>query len=296
MESRNEHKKRRRNRGAPASYKFEKMERLMAPSPSQSALADALLSLNPSGESILGHAQEIHRGVLAHSHYLHHPNFTSIHPQDLEFLFAAYDERFLAGLLRPALEGRRLRFRLAPRMTRAGGKTTQYRSPAGEVSYEIAIAASMLFDGFRDTDRRATVCGRECQDRLEALQRIFEHELVHLGELVCWGHSDCTAARFQDIASRIFLHRAHTHDLITRRERAAEYGIRVGSRVDFIFEGRRLTGRVNRITKRATVLVEDPAGAKFSDGLRYKTYYVPIHCLERPCLERRPSPDSQGAP
>jgi hypothetical protein len=42
------------------------------------------------------------------------------------------------------------------------------------------------------------------------------------------------------------------------------------------FEGRRLTGRVNRITKRATVLVEDSEGQKYSDGLRYKTYYVPI--------------------
>jgi hypothetical protein len=35
-------------------------------------------------------------------------------------------------------------------------------------------------------------------------------------------------------------------------------------------------GLVNRITKRATVLVEDAEGQKYSDGLRYKTYYVPI--------------------
>jgi hypothetical protein len=39
-------------------------------------------------------------------------------------------------------------------------------------------------------------------------------------------------------------------------------------------------GRVNRITKRATVLVEDPDGVKYSNGLRYRTYYVPIACLE----------------
>ncbi len=37
---------------------------------------------------------------------------------------------------------------------------------------------------------------------------------------------------------------------------------------------------MNRITKRATVLVEDPDGMKFSDGLRYRTYYVPIACLD----------------
>jgi hypothetical protein len=37
-----------------------------------------------------------------------------------------------------------------------------------------------------------------------------------------------------------------------------------------------LTGRVNRLTKRATVLVEAPEGESFSDGHRYRKYYVPI--------------------
>jgi hypothetical protein len=50
--------------------------------------------------------------------------------------------------------------------------------------------------------------------------------------------------------------------------------------VVFLFEGRTLAGRVNRITKRATVLVEDPDGQKYSDGMRYKTYYVPISFLK----------------
>jgi hypothetical protein len=138
----------------------------------------------------------------------------------------------------------------------------------------------MLFDGFGKIDRRISVCGLDCKNRLEALQRIFEHEVVHLAEQLCWETSDCAVARFQGIAKRFFLHRAHTHDLVTRPELAAASGIRLGSRVVFVFEGRRLTGRVNRITKRATVLVEDPDGQKYSDGLGYKTYYVPIARLE----------------
>ena len=164
-------------------------------------------------------------------------------------------------------------------MTRAGGKTTRYTTRAGEVSYEISIASSILFDGFGGMDRLVTVCGIECQSRLEALQRIFEHELVHLAEQLCWGSSNCAAERFQAIAGRLFLHRVHTHNLITRRERAAELGIRIGALVTFNFEGRQLTGRVNRITKRATVLVADPDGVSYSDGLRYRIYYVPIACL-----------------
>jgi len=247
---------------------------------STSALSDTVLSFSLREELIQQRVSEIHQNVLTHSRYVREPNFTAIHPQDLAFLFGAYDDRFFAGLCQRALDGRRIRFRLSPRMSKAGGKTARFTTKTGEVSYEIAIASSILFDGFGKMDRRISVCGLECQNRLEALQRIFEHELVHLIEQLCWQTSDCAAARFQDIATRLFLHRAHTHELITRRERAAKSGIRIGSRVIFEFEGRRLTGRVNRITKRVTVLAEDPEGRQYSDGLRYKTYYVPIACLE----------------
>ncbi len=165
-------------------------------------------------------------------------------------------------------------------MTRAGGKTVRFLASTGEVRYEIAIASSILFDGFGERDRSVSVCGLECENRLDALQRVFEHELVHLVEQLCWHSSNCAAPRFQNIATSIFLHRAHTHDLITRRERALVSGIRIGSPVTFIFEGQWLIGRVNRITKRASVLVEDPDGVTFSDGSRYRTYYVPIASLE----------------
>jgi hypothetical protein len=91
---------------------------------------------------------------LAHSRYIRDANFTAIHPWDLEFLFKAYDDRFFAGLCGRTLDGRRIKFRLAPRLTKAGGKTTRFTAPTGEVSYEIAIAISILFDGFGTLDRR----------------------------------------------------------------------------------------------------------------------------------------------
>lgn len=245
-----------------------------------SALAESMRAFRLPDEVIRERVHQIHQDALAQSRHLREANFTSIHRLDLEFLFGAYDERFFAGRCRQALEGRKLRFRLSTRMTKAGGKTTRFKARTGEVSYEIALACSLLFDGFGERDRRISVCGLECNNRMEALQRIFEHELVHLTEQLCWGTSNCAAARFQDIAARYFLHQAHTHNLVTRRERAADSGIRLGSRVTFGFEGQRLTGLVNRITKRATVLVEDHEGQPYANGLRYRTYYVPIAQLE----------------
>ena len=244
-------------------------------------LAETLLTFRPDEDALRRRLHQIHQEALARSSHLREPNFRKIGVDDLALLFRAYDENILGGLCRQTLGGRDLQFRLSMRMTSSGGKTTRFRSRAGEERYEIAIAVGMLFDCFRENDRAIAVCGLECADRLQALQRIFEHELVHLAEQLSWETSNCSAARFQDIAARFFLHRAHTHNLITRRERAAQSGIHTGSRVWFEFEGRRLTGLVNRITSRATVLVEDAEGERYSDGRHYKKFYVPITRLQQ---------------
>ncbi|WP_419161714.1 hypothetical protein [Candidatus Palauibacter sp.] len=239
-------------------------------------LARILLTRDPGAVSIDGWTRGIGGDLLTRSPHVREPNFTRIHGDDLAFLFAAYDDRFLNGLCGGILGPDRLTFRLSGRMTRAGGKTTRFERSGGARRFEIAVATSILFDGFGGDDPEVTVCGRACANRLEALQRIFEHELVHLAEWLGWDESHCGRSRFQGIAQRLFLHRAHRHQLITRSERAARVGVGVGSRVTFGFRGRRLTGRVNRITKRATVLVEDARGERWSDGRRYARYYVPL--------------------
>ena len=248
----------------------------MTPASARDALAEKVLAYHSLSEEIQRTVGNIHHVVLQRSKYIRQPNYALIHPDDLEMLFVLYDKAFFDRRCKLALDGTEIRFRLSRRMTKAGGTTARYRTNTGKIFYEITVASSMLFDGFGEQDREITVCGLSCANRLEALQRIFEHEMVHLIEQLCWQDSNCSASRFQDIANRHFLHRAHTHQLITRRERAAQSGIRVGSRVTFEFEGLRLDGCVNRLTKRATVLVKDDEGERFSDGGRYRRYYVPI--------------------
>ncbi len=57
--------------------------------------------------------------------------------------------------------------------------------------------------------------------------------------------------------------------------------MRVGDRVAFTFDGARHVGVVNRITRRATVLVESSAGTPYSDGKRYVKFYIPLTMLEK---------------
>lgn len=241
-----------------------------------------------SQEQVAGNASAIYEAVLQGSPHIRRGNFEELRSADLAFLFRHYDERVFTGLLQKKLEeadATPIRFRPSRRLTKNGGYTKQIErdTPKGRrVSYEIAIAADMLFQAFNEDHREITVNGLVCMDRLQAMQRVFEHELIHLVELLFWGTSSCRQDRFQSLARRIFGHTEYTHRLITRTERArALYGIGVGERVSFSFEGSRRTGVVNRITRRATVLVESENGQRYSNGKSYAKYYVPLEALRR---------------
>lgn len=221
--------------------------------------------------------------LLSSSKFLRDPNFQSFQAADVQMLYELYDENFFDGWLMKSLDSRQISFRLSRRMTKAGGKTTRWSDRWGrtEPRYEIAISATLLFQSFKDPERHTTVTGLDCASRLEGLMRIMEHELVHLTEMLVWTDSSCALHRFQDIASRLFGHTDHRHDLMTVQEAAVkEFGIRPGVRVRFDMDGHTLEGIVNRITRRATVLVPHPSGRRYSDGQCYLKYYVPLKNLE----------------
>ena len=229
--------------------------------------------------------KQIHEQMLLTSRLIDSPNFRKISQSDVSRLIRLYDERFFAGKILPTAAAEGMAFSLSSRMTSVAGKlVTHY--PEGDYkgirNFEMVLSTSLLFQTFEDVSRPIEVAGCLCHDRLEALQRIAEHEFVHLIEMLIWNDGNCSEARFQSIASRYFGHRDYQHNLITQRERAAvRFNIRVGDWVTFGHDGQPLLGRVNRITRRATVLVPDNSGEPFSDGRRYVRYYVPLEKLKR---------------
>lgn len=225
----------------------------------------------------------VHHSALRKSRFLREANFEQVHPSDLQLLFERYDAAFFRRQLNAALGQSTLHFRLSPRMTSSGGKTTCFTNrQTGNRRYEICVASSILLACFAGDDHRPiTVSGLPCLDRLSALQRIVEHEIVHLIEMLLWNKSSCSRRRFQSIARRFFGHSQHKHELITPRERAiVKHGLQPGTKVRFRFDGAELNGFVNRINKRVTVLVASRRGRRYSDGKRYAAYYVPAHDLQ----------------
>lgn len=223
--------------------------------------------------------------VLAESRAMNSPNFVKATASDLRNMTQKYDKYFLGGNCLPVAEHFGIKFRWSKRMTSTGGKTVRTihsdrTTGKQNTRYEIVLSSALLFQTFSDLQRPIRVTGIRCTNRLQAMQRILEHELIHLVEMLVWDDSCCSEPRFQSIARRLFGHSEHKHDLITQQERAArKFNIRVGSRVQFRHEGKTREGTVNRITRRATVLVSDRNGQLYDDGNRYLKFYVPISHL-----------------
>lgn len=228
--------------------------------------------------------QQIAESALVRSPGIRRANFNSLSGADVRFLFDRYDELYFDGLLHLALGTTPIGFRVSSRMTRAGGKTSSWRKDRTSAieRFEIAVSSTLLAQTFADDQpgRTIRVTGLECHTRLDALMRVLEHEVVHLSELLGWNTSSCTQDRFRAIAWQVFGHTDHRHALITPRERAAAAGLHPGTQVRFVFQGNALQGTVNRVTRRATVLVPAEDGERYSDGNRYRKYYVPLKMLE----------------
>ncbi|MEM1070414.1 MAG: hypothetical protein AAGI63_16050 [Planctomycetota bacterium] len=250
-----------------------------------SGLAGEVALRSYTSDEIAKWRREIYDQTLSLSRTMDGPNFTRIARDDLVRMIRQYDDRFFGGKILPTAQSEGLTFSISSRMTRVAGKlVTQY--PNGDYNgrrqFEMVLSSTLLFQTFEEPGEPVEVTGQICHDRLEAMQRVAEHEFVHLVEMLIWNDGNCSEPRFQSIANRYFGHTDYHHGLITQRERALKkFNIRVGDQVTFLHDGKKLTGRVNRITRRATILVPSRKGQRFSDGGRYLRYYVPLEALTR---------------
>jgi hypothetical protein len=231
--------------------------------------------------------RQVYEFVLLNAPSVGNGNFATVSSADIGVLFQITDELFFGGSVSRYFESnfnKPLKFRLSTRMTTCGGMTTMQKfpdAPLRETEFEIAIATTPLFGTFK-YQSQAKVGGLKCSDRLEALQRILEHELIHLVELLVWGDSNCQGNQYKRLVKSHFGHVESNHQLLTPSDVARkQLGIACGDYVTFKIEGKQRRGFVNRITKRATVLVPDKAGTRYCDGKCYAKYYVPLNRLKR---------------
>jgi hypothetical protein len=251
-----------------------------------------LIAIQYTDEEIEARRRQVRQRLLTESVRIRDANFSSISAPDALCLFRLYDSIFFNGELGAEVlrqSGVPVKLRISSTMTSAGGKTTQFQRKTlfgRKTLYEIAISGRLLLNSFEAGGRDIIVSGVACSDRVDALQRIMEHEIVHLAEWLVFGETSCARTRFMNLARRIFGHRKRFHELVTPRERAErKFAVTVGDTVHFNYQGQQLTGRVNRLGVRATVLVEHAEGRRYSDGRYYMKFYVPPGILKKHPLD-----------
>ena len=207
-----------------------------------------------------------------------------ISSKDLQILFELYDQLFLCNWFKNNYMGK-MKFSLSKRMTKSAGLTlcpkNIGRIKEEELTIEIRMGVDLFFK-YDALEGLKEACGVKTDSSLTALQVVFEHELCHAIEFICLHRSSCKGKHFKALASNIFGHSQSYHCLPTQREIAKEkLGLSIGDIVSFQMEGKTLTGIINNINKRATVMVRDNKGDyKDSKGHRYSKYYVPLTLLK----------------
>lgn len=211
-------------------------------------------------------------------------NIEIISNQDLSLLFDLYDKLFFNDCFKNNYEGK-VKFSLSKRMTKSAGATicpkNIHKIKPKDWIIEIRIGVNFFFN-YNSVHKEKIVSGIKTKNSLEALQIVFEHEICHVIEFICFNQSSCKGKRFKELSYNLFKHTRNYHRLPTNREIAYESkGLKIGDRVNFIIDGKKTQGIIHNINKRATVMVKNKKG-RYQDvyGTRFTKYYVPLQLLE----------------
>ncbi|MGH4121760.1 MAG: hypothetical protein ACREV6_02285 [Clostridium sp.] len=234
--------------------------------------------LKYSAEEIIKKRKAIRNKFLAKSENVNTGYIKSMSNQDMRILFHLYDEEIFCNYFSENFK-ESITFSLSTRMTTAAGKTIYIRKikllQETEKTYEIRMGIKFFFQYYK-VERDKIVSGINTVDSLEAFQIVFEHELCHLMEFHLYGESSCKKRRFKIMVNNIFAHTDVHHQLPSQQEIiSADYGFKIGQKVDFARDNKKYSGFIYKINKRATVMVVDKKGTyKDGQGNTYSKWYV----------------------
>lgn len=212
-------------------------------------------------------------------------NFAQISNDDLYLLYHLYDEIFLNSWFKKNFKGKII-FKLSKQLTRAAGNTTTKKhiekiNPE-DVEFQIKISLNHLMN-FHKVERDKYVGGIKAENNLDSLMLVFEHELCHVLEFLICYKSNCKREPYKNLINNLFGHIESTHNLVTNKELClTEYGFKIGDNVKFEFKGKQLTGKINKINKRATVMSPSTHGNYVDNkGQHYVKFYIPLDHLKK---------------
>jgi len=241
-------------------------------------IIENIKNLQYSVSEVIKKRNTIRNKFISKSKNVENGNIECMSNDDLKTLFDLYDEEFFNGYFSRRFNGN-LTFSLSTRMTSSAGKTIYSRKikqlQETEEAYEIRMGIKFFYQYYK-VERDKIVSGINTKDSLEAFQIVFEHELCHLIELHLYKESSCKKIRFRTMVNGMFAHTEVFHQLPSQKEIISEkYGLLIGQKVSFVNEGKKYSGVIYKINKRATVMVKDKKGTYRDEvGNAYSKWYV----------------------
>jgi hypothetical protein len=162
-------------------------------------------------------------------------------------IFAQYDTLFFNQQLGEIAEN--LEFRVSKIMF----------SKVGSLMYQptqqiLTISHWLIMNAFHNSNEKIRINGYDCNNRLECLLLIIEHEIIHLILFIAGLHSSCTGNNFDILARFLFSHSEHNHHLETPADKLyKEKGLKLGDIASFKYQGEKLTGKIRRIRNKISV-------------------------------------------
>lgn len=244
-----------------------------------------MINVKYNNKTIQQKRKAVREGLFKNSENIKSGKIKSISHRDLRVLYEFYEEIFFDNWFRDNYKGQ-IRFDLSRRMTKSAGLTKCPKNVSELEPEQILITICIGVDFFFKYDHlegSKNVCGIKTTDSLEALQIVFEHEMVHALEFILFHNSNCGKERFKNTVHNLFGHTESHHEIPTNKIIAREkLGINIGDKIEFAFEDKALVGYITNINKRATVMVENPHGIYLdSSGKKYMKYYVPLSCIKK---------------
>ncbi len=221
----------------------------------------------------------IYQEMLQNSKFIKSANFEEMAVSDLKKLFELYDKFFFQNYFTDTL-GKRISFKFNRRLKSSAGQTKFHMSKG---LFVISFSPDLFFHSFDGENRDIEIGGLKCQDRLEALMRVMEHEMIHLVEFHLTGKSRCAGKQFRTILWNMFGHVERKHKLVTLKEKTLrEKDLQIGDMVEFPYKKKILKGLLYRFSNKATVMVQNSNGnLRDKEGNRFSKFLVPIDLISK---------------
>ena len=173
----------------------------------------------------------------------------------LDDMFKYYDYYYFGNMIQYALnktEGQ-IKFEFSDKMTSTGGTCSR----TGICIYKIKISRKKLDEINTTNVNDMAVNGIIPRDKVDALQLIFEHELIHAVLSIFVNEISGHGQLFKDIARNLFGHTKTTHTIGTKNKQTAIFNksnLKVGQQIAFMMKKEKIYGNILKLNpKRAKI-------------------------------------------